>query len=452
MPGVWVFPGGAVDADELEAHDEEQAHRACAARELEEEAGIELPDAGRARPWSRWITPETVPVRFDTRFYLAPRPAPLLAGARRRGDHGGRLVRARRGARAPRARRARAGLPDGQAPRVAAARYATAEEAARRRARAQRRADPAEGARHQRGLPRRAPGRPRTTRGLGSGVTATLPSEAREAFDALHHLRVHDDRRSPAADRLAGDAVLRRRRRDDRRHHRPRLPEEGQGRRANPRVALFFSEPTGSGDRHAGSRVLVQGTADVDDRDLEANRERYWRGVGREAAGDQGHASAESCAGYSTGTTPRLYVKVRPERVFVWADGDSTRSRSSSTRTSRRSARATARSRSSRTSRRRGAPRMGRADRRARRPLPGGRALLGRPRRLPAQRPRSGLGSTATRGGSASGPSPRAAAHRGPRLPHRAPPRPQLRVAGELPGPRRPRPRRRRAGRSSRTS
>lgn len=75
MPGVWVFPGGAVDAEELERHPEEEAHRVCAARELGEEVGIELADAGELKPWSRWITPEPVSVRFDTRFYVALAPA-----------------------------------------------------------------------------------------------------------------------------------------------------------------------------------------------------------------------------------------------------------------------------------------------------------------------------------------------------------------------------------------
>ncbi len=88
MPGVWVFPGGAVDsADhdiarelELELELEELAHRVCGARELGEEASIEL-EAHALLPWSRWVTPEVVPIRFDTRFYvaLAPphsRPAP----------------------------------------------------------------------------------------------------------------------------------------------------------------------------------------------------------------------------------------------------------------------------------------------------------------------------------------------------------------------------------------
>ena len=72
MPGVWVFPGGTVD--EADGDDPEAAHRACAVRELAEEAGIELPGDAKLLPWSRWITPEIVPVRFDTRFYVALAP------------------------------------------------------------------------------------------------------------------------------------------------------------------------------------------------------------------------------------------------------------------------------------------------------------------------------------------------------------------------------------------
>jgi 8-oxo-dGTP pyrophosphatase MutT (NUDIX family) len=73
MPGVWVFPGGAVDAAELEGHAEDEAYRVCGARELEEEVGVEL-DPSELRQWIRWITPEEVPVRFDTRFYVALAP------------------------------------------------------------------------------------------------------------------------------------------------------------------------------------------------------------------------------------------------------------------------------------------------------------------------------------------------------------------------------------------
>ena len=70
MPGVWVFPGGAVDPAD---GDGEASHRVAAVRELAEEAGIELgPEELVA--YSRWITPKVVPIRFDTRFYLAPVP------------------------------------------------------------------------------------------------------------------------------------------------------------------------------------------------------------------------------------------------------------------------------------------------------------------------------------------------------------------------------------------
>ncbi len=71
MPGVWVFPGGAVDESDGNG---EEAHRVAAARELSEEAGIEVP-AEEMVAYSRWITPRVVPIRFDTRFYLALAPA-----------------------------------------------------------------------------------------------------------------------------------------------------------------------------------------------------------------------------------------------------------------------------------------------------------------------------------------------------------------------------------------
>jgi len=75
MGGVWVFPGGALDsADGTEADADGQAHRAAAARELYEEAGVALADPQRLVEFSRWITPAQVSVRFDTRFFLAELP------------------------------------------------------------------------------------------------------------------------------------------------------------------------------------------------------------------------------------------------------------------------------------------------------------------------------------------------------------------------------------------
>jgi 8-oxo-dGTP pyrophosphatase MutT (NUDIX family) len=71
MGGVWVFPGGAVDADD---GDGEDAVRAAAIRELREEADIALADQSELVAFSRWITPAEVSIRFDTHFFLAPLP------------------------------------------------------------------------------------------------------------------------------------------------------------------------------------------------------------------------------------------------------------------------------------------------------------------------------------------------------------------------------------------
>jgi 8-oxo-dGTP pyrophosphatase MutT (NUDIX family) len=71
MPGVWVFPGGSVDSTDGEG---EQGFRVTGARELAEEAGIEV-DPAELVPYSRWITPWVVPIRFDTMFFVGLAPA-----------------------------------------------------------------------------------------------------------------------------------------------------------------------------------------------------------------------------------------------------------------------------------------------------------------------------------------------------------------------------------------
>jgi 8-oxo-dGTP pyrophosphatase MutT (NUDIX family) len=71
MPGAWVFPGGAVDAHEGAG---DLAHRAAAVREVEEEAGLTLPDPAALIKFSRWITPPQIAIRFDTHFFLAHAP------------------------------------------------------------------------------------------------------------------------------------------------------------------------------------------------------------------------------------------------------------------------------------------------------------------------------------------------------------------------------------------
>ena len=65
MGGAWVFPGGAVHEGESEAQ--------TAVREAQEEASLEL-DADMLVPFSRWITPRQVKVRFDTHFFVATTP------------------------------------------------------------------------------------------------------------------------------------------------------------------------------------------------------------------------------------------------------------------------------------------------------------------------------------------------------------------------------------------
>lgn len=84
MGGAWVFPGGAVRTGG------EEAHVRTALRELEEEAGILLEEESALMPFSRWITPEEVKVRFDTWFFAARSPE----GAEARPD-GGECVDAR---------------------------------------------------------------------------------------------------------------------------------------------------------------------------------------------------------------------------------------------------------------------------------------------------------------------------------------------------------------------
>jgi 8-oxo-dGTP pyrophosphatase MutT (NUDIX family) len=75
MGGAWVFPGGALA--------EGETYRGAGVREVEEEAGIVL-DPEALVPFSRWITPPQVRIRFDTLFLLAAAPA----GASPRPDGG----------------------------------------------------------------------------------------------------------------------------------------------------------------------------------------------------------------------------------------------------------------------------------------------------------------------------------------------------------------------------
>ena len=126
-------------------------------------------------------------------------------------------------------------------------------------------------------------------------------------------------------------------------------PKKADDAKRNPRVALLFSDPTGSGVER-GPHVLVQGTAEVDEADLAANRERYRREAVVKLPATKDMLPPKWLEGLFEWYFDRIYVKTRPERVFVWPSGDSGRRRRSTTRTWRRCAPATARRAPSRSS------------------------------------------------------------------------------------------------------
>ncbi len=100
-------------------------------------------------------------------------------------------------------------------------------------------------------------------------------------------------------------------------------PKKANDARQNPKVALLFSEPTGCGLEDA-PQVLVQGTAFVDDEDLAANRERYARESAEKLPAIKDMLPPKPVRGLLNWYFTRVYVHVRPERVYVWRSGDAT--------------------------------------------------------------------------------------------------------------------------------
>lgn len=70
--GMWVFPGGRIDAEDVEgAPDAETAARRAAAREAVEEAGMAVVVEELA--WfAHWTPPALAPRRFATWFFVGP--------------------------------------------------------------------------------------------------------------------------------------------------------------------------------------------------------------------------------------------------------------------------------------------------------------------------------------------------------------------------------------------
>src|SRR5215208_112067 len=161
-------------------------------------------------------------------------------------------------------------------------------------------------------------------RAINRPVTASLPQEVREAFGKfvtseyvtidsrqqpiVWPVTPYYENGAPCIDVTTGIGY----------------PKKALDAKRNPQVALLFSDTTGSGI-DSGIKVLVQGTADIDDRDLVANRERYWRESGEKLPATKEMHPPKLMRGLFNWYYTRVYVHVRPERVFVWPNGDPTR-------------------------------------------------------------------------------------------------------------------------------
>jgi hypothetical protein len=98
-------------------------------------------------------------------------------------------------------------------------------------------------------------------------------------------------------------------------------PKKANDARANPLVALLFSDPTGCGLERP-PMVLVQGVADVDDRDLTANEARYASESVEKLPGTVKLMPPQPFRRFLTWYFTRIYIHIRPERVYVWQEGD----------------------------------------------------------------------------------------------------------------------------------
>jgi 8-oxo-dGTP pyrophosphatase MutT (NUDIX family) len=75
--GMWVFPGGRVDAqDRAGGLDAIEAFRRAAVREAMEEAGVDLSGCELTHI-SHWLPPASRPKRFSTHFFITRAPADL---------------------------------------------------------------------------------------------------------------------------------------------------------------------------------------------------------------------------------------------------------------------------------------------------------------------------------------------------------------------------------------
>jgi len=98
-------------------------------------------------------------------------------------------------------------------------------------------------------------------------------------------------------------------------------PKKAEDARINPHVALLFSDPSGCGLDNP-PMVLVQGCAKIDDADLDANAVRYTRESVEKLPATKSMMPPKAIRRFFDWYYKRLYVYVRPERVYVWHGGD----------------------------------------------------------------------------------------------------------------------------------
>jgi 8-oxo-dGTP pyrophosphatase MutT (NUDIX family) len=73
--GMWVFPGGRVDPDDIpDDGDVIEAARRAAVREAREEADLVV-DGSAMVPFAHWVPPPVAPKRYATWFFMGPAPS-----------------------------------------------------------------------------------------------------------------------------------------------------------------------------------------------------------------------------------------------------------------------------------------------------------------------------------------------------------------------------------------
>src|SRR5437764_3178514 len=101
-------------------------------------------------------------------------------------------------------------------------------------------------------------------------------------------------------------------------------PKKANDAGANPKVGMLFSDPTGSG-LDEPPMVLVQGIAEVDDEDLDANRMRYEREVLEKLPATKEISPPGFLKRFFSWYYTRIYLHVRPERIYSWPGCDVSR-------------------------------------------------------------------------------------------------------------------------------